>query len=920
MLFKYPQWKGSKRKLCAAISAVSLMPLSGMALAQQDSQIEEIEQIMVTGIRGSLQQSLDRKRNAANFVDAITAEDIGAFPDQNLAESLQRIAGVAIDRKLGEGSLVSIRGLGPDFVQVTTNGRVAPSNISIQSSGDAHRAANNGSRIVGFDQFQSGLVQAVEVFKSPQANHVEGGLGGIVEVQTRRPLDLGGRRVNLRAQSMHSELADSTDPSFFGLYSDTFADNTLGFMISAQWDDRTIRTDEIDNTSWSGIQSQWDLDRDGTVDVQGFNMENTRAHYIEQDRERLNISSAFQWRPNDRVDVTLDLLYTELATDDWMLQIPLRTSAQIASNIVDAVAEDDNGTSVISKLTTAGARPRPFPRIIDNTSEALTIGGEVEYQYSERLSFNFNLARSESETNGNVDYGFWEVNGPATVSYDETGIYSGNPSVTVDYDLDDPTLYHNVLMGFSTNDMTDEETQFRADATYEYYDSWIDSVQVGVRYSDRERFDRGRGLRTTAFRGEPLTDVGAHPFPASDFLSGISTNFPKSFVVPNLAKATQDYIVGRASEIPGGNAGNTGSSIESSDIRYTEEVTALYAMANFSGQLGTTPYSGNFGVRYVDTDVRANGLVQDVIGFEQVTQTTAILNFSDPIARDVSHSYTETLPSVNVRFDLRDDLLLRLAVGKVMSRPTFSELNPGSTGSAVLRQISSGNPELDPITAWQADVALEWYFSEYAIASVGFFTKDADGFVQTDQTLRTLADQIDPDTNMPLVLRIQQPLNGTDSSLSGLELAYQQTFPGLPAPFDGLGVIFNYTHINSDSNFQNSDGGSLGIPGLSENTTNASLFYEKGPYTARVSYNKRDEFVDWLADSRGHPLYVLPFKSVDASLRYRLNEQVTFSLEGINLTDENVRMYNTVGSGKRQWFNSELNAGPRLMAGVQVQF
>ena len=125
------------------------------------------------------------------------------------------------------------------------------------------------------------------------------------------------------------------------MYSDTFADNTLGFMISAQWDDRTIRTDEIDNTSWSGRPSQWDLDRDGTVDVMGFNMENTRAHYIEQDRERLNVSSALQWRPNDRVDATFDLLYTELATDDWMLQIPLRTSAQIASNIVDAVAEDD---------------------------------------------------------------------------------------------------------------------------------------------------------------------------------------------------------------------------------------------------------------------------------------------------------------------------------------------------------------------------------------------------------------------------------------------------------------------------------------------------------------------------------------------------------------------------------------------------
>ena len=171
------------------------------------------------------------KRDADHFVDAITAEDIGAFPDQNLAESLQRISGVAIDRKSGEGAFVSVRGLGPQFVQTTVHGRVSASNVA---PGDFNgMGANNAkSRAVGFNQFQSGLVQAVEVHKSPRADHVEGGLGGFVDVQPRRPLELGRRHAAFSGDATLNELADDTAPGVFAMYSDVLTDN-LGFMMSA---------------------------------------------------------------------------------------------------------------------------------------------------------------------------------------------------------------------------------------------------------------------------------------------------------------------------------------------------------------------------------------------------------------------------------------------------------------------------------------------------------------------------------------------------------------------------------------------------------------------------------------------------------------------------------------------------------------
>ena len=215
----------------------------GTAIAESEEESEVMEEIVVTGIRGSMQQSLERKRNADHFVDAITAEDIGAFPDQNLAEALQRISGVAIDRKSGEGAFVSVRGLGPQFVATTIGGRVSASNVA-PGSHDGTGNSNPKSRAVGFHGFQSGLVHAVEIHKSPRADHVEGGLGGFVDIQPRKPFDLGKRHIALSLDTTINELSDDTAPGVFALFSDVLTD-TMGLMVSAQWDNRVFRSDQL---------------------------------------------------------------------------------------------------------------------------------------------------------------------------------------------------------------------------------------------------------------------------------------------------------------------------------------------------------------------------------------------------------------------------------------------------------------------------------------------------------------------------------------------------------------------------------------------------------------------------------------------------------------------------------------------------
>ena len=214
--------------------------------------------------------------------------------------------------------------------------------------------------------------------------------------------------------------------------------------------------------------------------------------------------------------------------------------------------------------------------------------------------------------------------------------------------------------------------------------------------------------------------IGVRPFPVSDFLTGIKTNFLTEWLNPDVHAAVDHFLVGRRDEIPQSRLDGL-TERTASDIIYEEQITAAYVLANFSGQIGNTPFAGNFGIRYVDTETEATGLVQDVTGFVVISPTLANLIFSEPFLRGSTNSYAEVLPSLNLRFELRDDLILRAAAASVMSRPAFSSLNPGQGGSAVLRLISSGNPTLDPITADQADLALEWYFGDYAIASAGAF-------------------------------------------------------------------------------------------------------------------------------------------------------------------------------------------------------
>ena len=892
---------------------------SGTAIATSDEESEVMEEIVVTGIRGSMQQSLERKRNADHFVDAITAEDIGAFPEQNLAESLQRISGVAIDRKSGEGAFVSVRGLGPQFVQTTVHGRVSASNIA-PGDFDGMGSNNTKSRAVGFHAFQSGLVQAVEVHKSPRADHVEGGLGGFIDIQPRRPLELGTRHAAFSVDATRNELADDTAPGVFAMFSDVLSDN-LGFMMSAQWDNRVFRTDNMQG--WSHVFRTVNVD--GVEVGSGYYAQQINGELHITDRDRLNVSSSLQWQPSDQLDVTFDVLFTDNKTqeEDYWRDYRVR---QGNGRITEAEFIEDNGETIFTKIsTTAGLFLSNQEEEVE--AENLNLGVNLKFQATDNLAVNVDVSVSDTEAPIFLS-GALMRNTLTQMTWEKFG--AGRlPSITSTDPITDPDWYHVVWSSKAGHLIDDRLSQWRVDVTYEFDGDWLETIQVGARTYRQDRRDRSRYLGTATQRGDPIADHGGgvtHPA-EGDFLSGLGLSVPANTPTPN-----REFLTRALETItPEGTFGWQGHTAESianfpdfslpfnEDLNHNDDGNAIYAMVTFAGELGNTPYTGNFGVRYVDNSTGSKGEISEPIDIDYSDPTAPDIITSPPTFTEVTHDYTETLPSLNLRFDPTDDIVVRVAAAKVLTRPRFLDLSPRQTVQARNRTTRGGNGTLDPTTAVQFDLAVEWYFDDYSIASVGLFTKEIEAFVQQEQTPTPWPGIIDPETNQPLVLIAFRPLNTGKSDLVGIELAFQRTFADLlPAPWDGLGVIANYTYIDSGSDFLNElTGAAYGISGLSENTINFTLFYEKGPWIGRVSYNYRDDFNDSIADGQGHPKFVDSYDQWDVSFGYAVNDNISIMLEGINLTDENVYYYNLLGTSTMEHIVQASHAGRRFQAGVR---
>ncbi len=835
-----------------------------------------VEEIVITGIRASLQSALDKKRNSSAIVDAISADDIDKFPDENIAESLQRIPGLSITRSFGEGQDVSIRGLGPGRNLTLLNGQGLASSSFFLEDFEFSRGFN-------FALLPSEVVSSVEVYKSPEARLQEGGIGGTIILNTRRPLDQDELVIAASIASGYGDLPDELDLRASGLFSWRNKSKTFGVLVSGVHQERTLRRDAIEVLFYD--ESDIDVDGDGTL-------EGTNVIYpgiigsalFEQERVRTTGLATVQWNPVDSLDFTATGLVSRLGGDNTnhnYLSLQFLAPLTGADSVVnDAIIR--NNTAVFLDLADGPAKEVELDSIRRETA-LMTYSADLLTQFRSggwRMSNQTGYTRA---TGGRGDLLFTAFTADSSYRSD---LRDGVGAVTYDTDPSQPAS----LTGFTRDstfrdNISGTQEQFYSQLDAErYFDTFLlSSIQAGVKFRAQSQ-NRDRVVGT--LRDEPgfdaLDDIANLTTP-SDFLDGIAGP-------DGLTRYAYPDIVALSGDLP----------ISAYDFNedptfffdVNERIIAAYTQLNLSADVGEVSIRGNVGLRYVNTRTVSRARRQE---------DDALVRF-----RDVN-TYNEVLPSINVTVDLFDEVVVRVAGARVMNRPAFTQLSPAVDLNRTVFTGTGGNPQLNPFIANQADLSAEWYFDRGAVLSLALFYKDIESFVGLQEN----EEVFDGDT-----FRVTRPFNGEGGNIRGLEASIQYPLLFLPWHFDGLGFVVNYTLAGSTSSVEDPQTGeSLPVPGLSEHTVNVIAYYEKGPFGIRVAYNYRTKFFEQI--DRGGARFTDAFGQLDGGLSWNFwDGQVTLFAEALNLTNETLVRF--VGSSERPFQN--LTTGRRFFLGVRGHY
>jgi TonB-dependent receptor len=858
----------STRPAPAARAEAEAAPVA--ATSPDDNTIEEL--VVTGGFANSLARALDDKRRAANVIDAISAEDIGKFPSNNIAEALQRVPGVAITRDRGEGLFVRVRGLGPNFQIVTLNGRSAAVNENMRDSGQSGRQFR-------FDTLPSELVAGVEIGKTPLASLDEGAIGGVINVKTFRPLDLGRTTVAASVTASMPQMADKTDPRVSGLVSWTNQAETFGLLAAVVYDQRTLRQDRITGVGWSASDPATTLGR--SLIAQGINLypNAIRPTLEREDRERKGAVLSAQYRPTDETEITFDTSYTKL--DDHYDELTYSADQTVTSLVPGSAVIRDNvlvgGT--VSSTSQIGRE------VSDLAHDNLMVAGKIRQKLEDwTLTADLAFARAFSETSKPITR--TRLQGPiGQTTFTMTRVDDAAvPSVKLlTTDFNNPSLLPFRRIEWRVNDATDDETALQFDAERPL--SWGPFVrlQFGVKYRERSRdYNRSDINYTTNLAGKKFGAEYFDAFPVGDFLGDVDGTLPTTWAMPDpaafwaLADKTQK---------------GTARTDQRNSYHVSEDIGAAYALTDIDSRLFGAGLRGEVGVRVAHT--------------QQVSAGHAD-NGSAAIPVRFEKTYSDVLPTANFVLELTETLQAHVAAAKVITRPSLADLAPRLTlnSSGVQLTAVGGNPDLKPFEAWQYDATLEWYFAPGSALIAGAFYKDITTFVYAQKTNIVVDGQ---------TYQLTSPTNGGQATIKGVELAYQHLFKTLPAPFDGLGFLANYTYTDTEATYSPTLKDEM--VNVAKNSFNLTGFYEKDRFAARASYSWID---DVLQDVGGAGLSALndkAFGSLDASVSYKITPQITAAIEGQNLT--NAAQWQFVKGG---WFGGYTQYGRTLSLGLRAKF
>ena len=767
----------AKTPIAAAVSlALGVTPLT-VAYAQESETVAPMEEVVVTGIRGSLKKSMDRKRDSQGVVDAITAEDIGNFPDTNLAESLQRITGVSIDRERGEGARVTVRGMGPEFNLVLLNGRQMPA--SCQSP-----ATCALTRSFDFGNLASEGISAVEVFKTGNAHVPTGGIGATIDIRTSRPLENPGLDFTVAASGMHddsSEEGSDYTPEVSLLFSNTFLDDTVGVSLSAVRQERDSgaatasvggwRTFQgVVNNSWGsnvGVQ-EWggipiaadpaQVNRPGDDDL--YSVPQTIGYELaEYERTRTNGQLTLQWQASDQVRATLDYTYSEVELDRTFNNL----SAWFNFGGQETVFTDGPQASPLQYTENSSGSDYAMGAGQDAwRSENKSIGFNLVWDVSERMTLELDYHDSSAEFEPNSRFGSSSLLAMSSFTRDRTTGYFGSDLPVLELGLSQPLSADDMIVTGSVfvNDQSKMEIdQTRLSGNYEFDTSFVKSIDFGIELTDVENRSQNSVVQRDAWGG--VTQPGA----ISDLLTPASTRGrfdevpgggdPRrqsdffTYSLPELVERTEILIASGDATlfIPGsGDLGPCGTGLCASpnftaDRITEEESKAAYFQVNMESAIGDMPISLRVGLRYEETDVTSQALSPAYTGILQVAANEFSLQQDGQEFTTLKGDYDVLLPNLDFGIDLTEDIVGRISYSKTISRPGYNDIQ----GGLVLDQLARidggtgtrGNPALEPLESDNLDFSVEWYYGEDSYISVGYFEKDVKNFIGRKDVFET---------------------------------------------------------------------------------------------------------------------------------------------------------------------------------------
>ncbi|WP_158500118.1 TonB-dependent receptor [Sphingopyxis macrogoltabida] len=821
-------------KLASGVSLAVLM--AAPAYAQEAGADTPEGEIIVTGIRASLERAADIKREAGQVMDVITAEDVGKLPDANVAEALQRVTGVQITRVFGEGQSVSVRGL--QQVRVEVDGRTLlgwSARLSPPENDQLGRSS-------GLDSVPSSLFGRLEVRKSPLASQAEGGLGGTVNLVTPKPLSFKEPTASLRVQGVYSENSDKFEPAITGFATTKFADDRIGIMIAGEYQKRTSTTQAFERNNF--------LNRNYTANGVTTAQPTPALLQYEQftvDRSRLGLNGAIQFEVTPEFTVTADALYSKLKTgrrqDFFAFRLPTGANPVTGAVVEDGmvVAGSANGT-----VTTAG-------QIRNEPTESFLYGLNGKYE-SGGLTIEADGYYSKGTIDQTIQIITLQAAAPVPGAFDFRD--DTIPSLTLGgtFDPADYASYNPANNGVRSNRLIGllEEWTGKLDVSYETAGGV--TIAAGVRYTDLH-------ARSNAYRSQ-VTPTRAEIEPylklidAKNFLPDIAGSFPRGFLS---TAPTFDYVFTRAQAAepnPDANGQSTLLPNLQRDYDFSERTLAAYLMVSGEGEILGMPYKANAGVRIASTRLSVDSYVN--VG------TVSTL-------RNDKNRYTNVLPSANIAFNVTDNFLIRVSGSQTMQRASIADLAPSTFFNATNLSVTGGNVNLKPPISTQADVSFEYYTGKSSLISGAVFYKDVQDFIASFVTTGVDLDLDDQGRE----LTFSRPENLASARIKGFEIGIQQFADFLPAPFDGLGIIANYTYSDSEDN--------AGFPlvAVSKNSYNLVGLYEKGPFSARIAYNYRDEAV--FEFSEGRPSFIGARSQLDAQLGFDLTENFALSLQAQNL-------------------------------------